>query len=268
MHSKRHTKLMGILNCTPDSFSDGGSFLAVDAALKRAEEMVREGADIIDVGGESTRPGSSFVSAEEEMERILPVIEGIRRNLEVPVSVDTYKAEVAKEALRAGAHIINDIHGLRFDHGEMAKTVAEGDALCVLMHFRASSGYTDLKKEVLQDLRESIHIAKAAGIKEENIILDPGIGFGKTPEENLELLGELSLLKQMGYPCLLGASRKSVIGFALDLPVGERLEGTLATTALAVLAGYEYVRVHDVKENARFIKMLETVLWTRSGSEA
>ena len=268
MDSRHHTKLMGILNCTPDSFSDGGSFLAADAALQRAEEMVREGADIIDVGGESTRPGSSFVSAEEEMERVLPVIEGIRRNLEVPVSVDTYKAEVAKEAIRAGASIINDIHGMRFDNGEMAKVVAEAGVPCVLMHFREKSSYSDLKKEVMEDLNESIRIAKAAGIKEENIILDPGIGFGKTPEENLILLGELSLLKQTGFPCLLGTSRKSVIGFALDLPVGERLEGTLATTALAVLAGYEYVRVHDVKENARFIKMLEAVLWTRSGSGA
>ncbi len=277
---KNHTKVMGILNITPDSFYDGGRHNDMDAALFRAEEMVLEGVEILDIGGESTRPGARVVSAREEMERILPVVEAVAKRISLPVSVDTYKADVAREAIKAGASMINDIRGLRYDQGEMAKLIAETDTDYVLMHYgeETSSGgelpsrqsslprehenFGALLERMERELGESLRIAEEAGISKERIILDPGIGFGKTRKEDLYLLGHPGFLKKFGCRCLLGASRKRVVGYVLDLPAEERLEGSLATTALAVTAGYEYVRVHDVKEHARFIKMLEAALYS------
>ncbi len=258
-------KIMGILNVTPDSFSDGGKYNDIDRALFHAEEMQREGAFIIDVGAESTRPGHTPVSAEEETQRLIPVLEALHQRIDIPLSADTWKAEVAKEALAAGASMINDIKGLKADQGEMAALIASADADYVLTHYRASPDYHRFPEDMLSDLRDSLSIAGSAGIKRERIILDPGIGFGKTVAQNLYLLGNLSLLSSFGLPMLLGASRKSVIGETLKEPVDRRLEGTLAATAAAVYAGFAYVRVHDVAENARFIRMLEEILAAKAG---
>ena len=254
-----HTYVMGILNVTPDSFSDGGKFIDKDVAVKRALQMIEEGADIIDIGGESTRPGFTPVSADEQIERVVPVIEEIKKNLDTPVSVDTYDAKVAKAALEAGCDIVNDIWGLKKDP-EMAKVVAEYNAFCVLMHNRETPDYIDFRKDLLTDFKGILDIAKTAGIKDEKIILDPGVGFGKTREQNLVAINHMDDLKVLGYPLLLGTSRKSVIGLTLDLPVDERLEGTLATTVIACMKGINFVRVHDIKENVRAIKMTEAIL--------
>lgn len=272
---ENHTYVMGIINVTPDSFSDGGSFVTIDAVLKRAEKMVLDGVDIIDIGGESTRPGSTPVSGEEELERVIPAIEGITKHFDIPVSADTYKASVAEAAIRAGAGLINDVYGLRnFNgcHNDMARVISESGCACCLMQGcnlfgddSRSTGYksdsdSDIVQHVHNGLHESLCIARSAGIGTDRILLDPGIGFGKTPAENLQLLSRLSELNSLGFPMLLGASRKSVIGAVTGLPSNERLEGTLATTAAAVNAGYAFVRVHDVKENVRFIKMYEAIL--------
>ena len=254
-----HTYVMGILNVTPDSFSDGGKFIDKDVAVKRALQMIEEGADIIDIGGESTRPGFTPVSADEQIERVVPVIEEIKKNIDIPVSVDTYDAKVAKAALEAGCDIVNDIWGLKKDP-EMAKVIAEYDAFCVLMHNRETPDYIDFRKDLLTDFKGILDIAKTAGIKDEKIILDPGVGFGKTREQNLVAINHMDDLKVLGYPLLLGTSRKSVIGLTLDLPVDERLEGTLATTVIACMKGINFVRVHDIKENVRAIKMTEAIL--------
>lgn len=254
-----HTYVMGILNVTPDSFSDGGKFIDKDVAVKRALQMIEEGADIIDIGGESTRPGFTPVSADEQIERVVPVIEEIKKNLDTPVSVDTYDAKVAKAALEAGCDIVNDIWGLKKDP-EMAKVIAEYNAFCVLMHNRETPDYIDFRKDLLTDFKGILDIAKTAGIKDEKIILDPGVGFGKTREQNLVAINHMDDLKVLGYPLLLGTSRKSVIGLTLDLPVDERLEGTLATTVIACMKGINFVRVHDIKENVRAIKMTEAIL--------
>ena len=254
-----HTYVMGILNVTPDSFSDGGKFIDKDVAVKRALQMIEEGADIIDIGGESTRPGFTPVSADEQIERVVPVIEEIKKNIDIPVSVDTYDAIVAKAALEAGCDIVNDIWGLKKDP-EMAKVIAEYDAFCVLMHNRETPDYIEFRKDLLTDFKGIIDIAKTAGIKDEKIILDPGVGFGKTREQNLVAINHMDDLKVLGYPLLLGTSRKSVIGLTLDLPVDERLEGTLATTVIACMKGINFVRVHDIKENVRTIKMTEAIL--------
>ena len=227
-----HTYVMGILNVTPDSFSDGGKFIDKDEAVKRSLQMIEEGADIIDIGGESTRPGFTPVSAELQIERVVPVIEEIKKNIDIPVSVDTYDAKVAKAALEAGCDIVNDIWGLKKDP-DMAKVIAGYDAYCVLMHNRDNPDYTNFRKDLLSDCREILEIAKAAGIDKDKIILDPGVGFGKTREQNLIAINHMDDLKELGYPILLGTSRKSVIGLTLDLPVDERLEGTLATTVIA-----------------------------------
>ena len=256
---KNHTYIMGILNVTPDSFSDGGCFNRLDDALYHVEKMVNEGMDILDIGGESTRPGYVLVPEEEEAERVLPIIEAVKQRFDVPISLDTYKAKVAGEGLLAGADLINDIWGLKYDE-KMARVIADAGAPCVLMHNRKEAVYRDLIKDVAADLRETLAIAKKAGIREDGIILDPGIGFGKTCEQNLQILYSLKELSALGYPLLLGASRKSVVGLTLDLPVAERLEGTIVTTVFGVLAGCAFVRVHDIKENVRAVKMAEAVL--------
>lgn len=247
--------VMGILNVTPDSFSDGGRWLERDAALRQAAKMAAEGAAIIDIGGESTRPGHRPVGAEEEAARVLPVISAVKRETGLPVSVDTYRHETARLALEAGADMVNDIWGLRYDGGEMARLIAQSGAACCLMHNRKSAEYRDFMPELLEDLRGTLDLAAAAGIARERIILDPGIGFAKSCEQNLTAMHRLDELAALGCPVLLAASRKSVIGLSLGLPVEERLEGTLATTAIGVLRGATFVRVHDVKENLRAARM-------------
>ncbi len=256
--TEKHTYVMGILNVTPDSFSDGGRFNTIDQALAHVEQMSAEGADIIDVGGESTRPGHQQISAEEEMERTAPVIEKIKERFDIPVSADTYKTEVARAALEAGADMINDIWGLKYDR-ELAKLIGTSGAACCLMHNRKESLYRNLMEELKSDLQETLALARAGGISDEKIILDPGVGFGKTYEHNLEVICKLNELKSLGFPILLGASRKSVIGLTLNLPVTERMEGTLATTLQAVMSGCAFVRVHDIRENKRAIQMAEAI---------
>lgn len=255
---QNHTYVMGILNVTPDSFSDGGQWLEKDKALYRVVTMLEEGMDILDVGGESTRPGHVVISAEEEIARVVPVIEAIKSRFDVPISLDTYKAEVANAGIKAGVDMINDIWGLRKEP-ELARVIAESNVACCLMHNRKEAKYTDLLSDMVIDLQESVKLALEAGISKSKIILDPGIGFGKAYVDNLQVLGALDTFKQLGYPLLLGTSRKSVIGLTLDLPVEERLEGTLVTTVMAVLNGYAFVRVHDIKENIRTIRMAETI---------
>jgi len=251
--------VMGILNVTPDSFSDGGKYNTSDAALFHCEEMIRDGAAVIDIGGESTRPGFLPVTAEEEIQRVLPVIERIKKEFDIPVSVDTTKSAVAEAALSAGCEIINDINGLKGDR-ELAGKIAEYNAFCVLMHNRDNTVYTDLIPDIKNELKETCLLAEKAGISKDKIILDPGVGFGKTREQNLEVINRLEEFKSLGFPVLLGTSRKSVIGLTLNLPADERLEGTLVTTVLAVQKGAAFVRVHDVKENIRAIRMTEAIL--------
>ena len=256
---KGHTYVMGILNVTPDSFSDGGKWNDMDAALRHVEVMIKEGVDIIDIGGESTRPGYTKLSDGEEIARIVPVIESIKSNFDIPVSLDTYKGNVAEAGIKAGADMINDIWGLKYDD-KIASVIVASEVPCCLMHNRKNPEYTDFMQEVAADLAETIHLAECAGISDEKIILDPGVGFAKSYEQNLEVINCLEQLNMFGYPLLLGCSRKSVIGLTLDLPVQERLEGTLVTTVLAVMKGCMFVRVHDVKENVRAIKMAEAIL--------
>lgn len=254
-----HTYVMGILNVTPDSFSDGGKFVGKDQALFHVQEMIDQGCDMLDIGGESTRPGYTFVPIEEEIERVVPVIEAVKTRFDIPISLDTYKYQVAEAGIMAGADLINDIWGLKYDEGQMAAVIAKYEVACCLMHNRKSTEYQDFMKDVLSDLEESIEIAKKAGIKADKIILDPGVGFAKTYEQNVEVLHQLARFTQLGYPMLLGTSRKSVIGLTLDLPASEREEGTLVTTIEAVRAGWNFVRVHDVRSNARAIKMAEVI---------
>ncbi|GAB6259684.1 dihydropteroate synthase [Peribacillus sp. N1] len=257
-YSKK-TLIMGILNVTPDSFSDGGKYNRIDAALKHAELMVNDGADILDVGGESTRPNYERISDEEEIERVAPIIEAISRNIEVPISVDTYKSRVAEEAVKAGAHILNDIWGGKAD-SLMSKVAAEYKVPIILMHNRDNMEYGHFVRDVLQDLFESIILVKDAGVKDENIILDPGIGFAKDLKFNLEMMRNLDKLVSLGYPVLLATSRKSMIGHVLDLPPSERMEGTAATICHGIQQGCQMVRVHDVKEMARAAKMMDALL--------
>ena len=247
--------IMGTLNVTPDSFSDGGRWIRPEAALRQAARMAAEGAAIIDIGGESTRPGHRPVDAAEEARRVLPVIEAVKRETGLPVSVDTCKHETARLALEAGADLINDVWGLKYDSGEMARVIAGSGAACCLMHNRREADYADFMPELISDLRGTLAAADTAGIGRERIILDPGVGFGKTYEQNLTVLHRISELKELGCPVLLGASRKSVIGLTLGLPVEQRLEGTLATTAAGVLAGAAVIRAHDVRENLLAAKM-------------
>lgn len=258
--TNRHVYIMGILNVTPDSFSDGGKFRDWDAALFHAEEMIKDGAHILDIGGESTRPGHTQITEAEEIERTAPVIEMLKKHFDIPLSIDTYKSQVAKAALQAGACLVNDIWGFKYDP-QMAPLVRQYDAACCLMHNRAQADYQNLIPDILSDLQESVRIAKAAGIKDDQIILDPGVGFGKTYEMNLTVIREVEHLKNMGYPVLLGTSRKSVIGLTLDLPTDQREEGTLATTVYGMLKGCSFVRVHDVKSNSRAMKMIKAILY-------
>lgn len=256
---KNHCYVMGILNVTPDSFSDGGKWNNMDAALKHTEQMIAEGCDILDIGGESTRRGYTLLSDEEEISRVVPVIEAVKSRFDVPISLDTYKSNVAKAGLKAGADLINDIWGCKYDP-EMASVIAEAGVPCCLMHNRKEAVYNDYLNDVLDDLRECVRIAKAAGVADDRIILDPGIGFGKTYENNLELMNHVEILQQLGYPVLLGTSRKSMIGLTLDLPAAERVEGTIVTTVMGVMKGCCIVRVHDVKENKRAVAMTEKLL--------
>ncbi|MGG4460944.1 dihydropteroate synthase [Brevibacillus porteri] len=253
------TLVMGILNVTPDSFSDGGRYVDVDAALAQARAMVEAGADLIDIGGESTRPGSEAVDEATELDRVLPVIRTLSQELSVPLSIDTYKAAVAERAILEGAHIINDVWGAKRDP-RMAEVAARLDVPIILMHNREDTDYHDFFPNYIKDLRESVQIALQAGVKQERIILDPGIGFVRTVEQNLETMRRLDDLVGLGYPVLLATSRKRMIGHVLDLPVDERVEGTAATVALGAAKGCHMVRVHDVKEMKRVTKMMDAML--------
>lgn len=253
---KNNCYIMGILNLTPDSFSDGGRFNDIDKALFRVEEMLSEGMDILDIGGESTRPGYTQISDEEEKARVIPVIEAVKNRFDVPVSLDTYKSDVASAGIAAGADMINDIWGLKYDNGEMARIIAENSIPCCLMHNRREAVYESFIDDMVSDLFESLKIAENCGISRDNIILDPGIGFAKSYEQNLKAINRLDdLHSRLDMPFLLGISRKSVIGNTLDLPCGERLEGTIAANVIGVMKGASIIRVHDIKENARAVKM-------------
>jgi dihydropteroate synthase len=281
------TYVMGILNVTPDSFSGDGLLFpspsgrgtrgeGIEAMLEQAKDFLANGADILDIGGESTRPGSQPVGAKEEMERVLPAIEAIVKEFpETPISIDTYKAKVAEAAFKAGAHILNDVWALRADP-ELASVAAAFRVPVILMHNRSNpssvevreqlgnayigSQYENLIEEVKRELLASVELAKKAGIEESHIILDPGIGFGKTREHNLELINRLDEIRALGFPILLGSSRKSFIGFTLDLPADQRLEGTAATVAVGITRGADIIRVHDVKEMARVAKMTDAIV--------
>jgi len=256
------TYIMGILNVTPDSFSDGGKFNNLQSALKQTEKMIDEGADIIDVGGESTRPGHTVITDGEEISRVVPVIENIKKNFDIPVSVDTYKSNVAEAALNAGADLVNDIWGFKRDT-KIAAVTKKFNVSCCLTHNRDNTKYLSFMEEVLADLKKSVEIALNAGISKDKIIIDPGVGFGKSYENNIEIINKVERLNELGFPVLLAASRKSVVGITLDLPVEQRLEGTLATTVFGVVKGCSFVRVHDVKENRRIIAMTEKLLGKR-----
>ena len=258
------TYVMGVINVTPDSFSNDGVDDDVDAAARLAARFQEDGADIIDVGGESTRPpgiyvGSKPVSADEELERVLPMIEAIRRETDLPVSIDTYKAAVAQAALDAGASMINDVWALQRDP-DMLKVAADAGAPVVLMHNQVGTQYDDLVPDVIEGLRQRVDAAMKGGVRPENIIVDPGMGFGKTAEQNLELLRRLGEFDALGLPLLVGMSRKSTIGYVLGLPVDDRLEGTAATVALSIAGGADIVRVHDVKQMARVARMTDAVV--------
>ncbi|WP_241421080.1 dihydropteroate synthase [Candidatus Contubernalis alkaliaceticus] len=255
----QRTLVMGILNVTPDSFSDGGRFNKLDNALEQARLMVQQGIDILDIGGESTRPNHQSVSEQEEMERVFPVLEKILKELEVPVSIDTYKASVAEEALKMGAHMLNDIWGLKKDP-RLASVAARYEVPLCIMHNRTVHQYQDLMKDIVFDLKESVNLACEAGVKNENIILDPGIGFAKNLSENLEVMNHLEEISALGYPVLLGTSRKSMIGKVLDLPPEARLEGTAATLTLGITRGVDIVRVHDIEYMKRVVDMTDAMV--------
>lgn len=255
------TLIMGILNVTPDSFSDGGKYNDPERAVRHALQMIADGADLIDLGGESTRPGHQPVSEQEELERVVPVVEALHREApHIPISVDTYKSRVAREALKAGAHIINDVWGFKADP-QMAAVAAEFGCPAILMHNRDNRNYADLLRDVADDLLESVTLARAAGVKEERIILDPGIGFAKDYNENLLVMRNLDRLMDLGYPLLLGTSRKKFIRTALDLPTEEVVFGTAATVALGIAQGCQIVRVHDVKEIKRTALMCDAIMY-------
>ncbi|MDE7367329.1 MAG: dihydropteroate synthase [Lachnospiraceae bacterium] len=251
--------MMGILNVTPDSFSDGGRHDRIDQALYHAEALLQDGADILDIGGESTRPDHVKISCMEEIQRVCPVIEAVKARMDVPVSLDTYKSRVAQAGIQAGADMINDIWGLKWD-GAMAGVIAESKVSACLMHNRKEAVYTDFLADVSRDLKESLALAEQAGVDRDRICIDPGIGFAKTLEQNLFLMRHLEDLQELGYPVLLGTSRKSMIGLTLDLPVDQREEGTIATTVLGIMKGCSILRVHDVKGNLRAARMTLAML--------
>ncbi|KJF28424.1 dihydropteroate synthase [Clostridium aceticum] len=254
------TYVMGILNVTPDSFSDGGNYLNVEKAIIHAQKMVLEGADIIDIGGESTRPGAGEVSADVELSRLLPVLERLVKEVKVPISVDTYKAEVAEKVLQAGAHIINDVWGLQRDL-DMAGVIAKYDVPVIVMHNQSGTKYDkDIMESISDFFKKSINMALEAGVKKEKIILDPGIGFGKNPEQNMEIMARLGEFNALGHSILLGTSRKSMIGKILDLPPEQRVEGTLATSVMGIVQGVDIIRVHDIVENVRTVKVTDAIV--------
>jgi dihydropteroate synthase len=260
------THIMGVLNVTPDSFSDGGRFFKLEDAVSQGMKMIGEGADMIDVGGESTRPGSDPLPIGDELSRVIPVIQSLSKKTDVPISIDTYKAEVARRALDAGAQMINDISALRFDP-KMKEVASEYKVPIVLMHIKGTPkemqkdpSYEDVIAEITEYLRQSIKIAQDAGIDREKIIIDPGIGFGKRVQDNLNVLKNLKEFSILGCPILIGCSRKSFIGRVLDLPVEERSEGSLAALAVAVMNGANIVRVHDVKESKRVVSLIDAVI--------
>ena len=257
--TKNKTYIMGILNVTPDSFSDGGKYNHLDAALFHTEEMLRDGADIIDIGGESTRPGHTVITDEEEIARVTPVIQAVKSRFDVPVSIDTYKGKVTEAALQAGADLVNDIWGFKHDR-KVAELTAKYGAACCLMHNRHEAVYENFLEDMVRDMEECVRIAREAGVADDRIILDPGVGFGKTYEMTLEAIHHVDVLHRLGFPILLGTSRKSVIGLTLDLPADQRVEGTLVTTVMGVMKGCAFVRVHDIKENKRAIQMTEAIL--------
>ncbi len=254
------TLIMGILNVTPDSFSDGGQYTLVERAVEHALQMMQDGADLIDIGGESTRPGHDPVSTEQELERVIPIIEALHRQApHIPLSIDTYKAEVAKQALQAGAHMINDVWGGQADP-LMVQVAATAQCPIILMHNRDNMDYTDLVSDVRHDLQACIDQALKAGVQAEYIILDPGIGFAKTAQHNLQLMSQLDQLSSLGYPLLLGTSRKKFIRTVLDLPANDVVEGTTATTAFGIAQGCQIIRVHDIKQNKRMAMMCDAML--------
>ncbi len=253
------TYVMGVLNLTPDSFSGDGLGSDLEAVVAQARRFVAEGADIIDVGGESTRPDSKPVSVSEELGRVIPAIERLAGELSVPISIDTYKSQVARRAVAAGARMINDVWGLKQDPG-LAQVAAEAGVPLVLASNQRDKPCPDIIAEVVSSLKKSIKLARAAGVAEQDIIIDPGIGFGKSLEQNLELIGRLAGLKSLGRPILLGTSRKSMIGLVLDLPVDERLLGTAATVAIGIANGADMVRVHDVKEMVQVCRMSDAII--------
>ncbi|PYZ95406.1 dihydropteroate synthase [Alteribacter lacisalsi] len=255
----KKTYVMGILNLTPDSFSDGGKYSGGARAVDHAVQMVNEGADIIDIGGESTRPGAVPIDAEEELRRVIEPVKQVRKHVGVPISIDTYKANVAQAALEAGADIINDVWGAKHDP-DMARVAASFDVPVILMHNREKPHYTDLMTDMVSDLQESIEICLKAGVKEDKIILDPGIGFAKTYEDNLLVMRHLDRITGLGYPVLLGTSKKSLIARTLNLPVEERVEGTGATVCYGIDKGCAIVRVHDVQEISRMTKMMDAMI--------
>lgn len=251
--------IMGILNVTPDSFSDGGKWNNIDSALRHTEQMISEGAKIIDIGGESTRPGYTVISDEEEISRVVPVIEKIKENFDIALSLDTYKTEVARAGINAGADMINDVWGFKWGKKDMAGLVAETKTAVCIMHNRNNTDYKKYVYDVIGDLKESLDIAHRAGVEDSQIILDPGVGFGKDYKQNLLIIKYVDMLKQLGYPILLGTSRKSVIGFALSTEKNDRVAGTVATTVMGYERGCSIFRVHDVKENYQALMMAKAV---------
>ncbi|SEI12294.1 Dihydropteroate synthase [Halobacillus karajensis] len=261
----KQTLVMGILNITPDSFSDGGLYFDIDQAVKQAKAMEEEGAHIIDIGGESTRPGHDPVSTDEELARVIPAIEAVKESVRIPISIDTYKAKVAEKAVEAGASIINDVWGA-LKEPEIADVAARYNVPIVLTHNRTNKEYTSLMDDIKKDLHKSIESAKQAGVKEEFIILDPGIGFAKTQDQNLEVMRNLNQLHELGYPILLGTSRKTFIGTALNLPKDQRMEGTGATVCYGVAQGVQIVRVHEVQPMIRMTRMMDAMLGKGEGN--
>lgn len=250
--------IMGIINVTPDSFSDGGKHEKIEDALYQVEKMVNQGVDVIDIGGESSRPGCTSIPDNEELMRVVPVIEAVKKRFDIPISLDTYKSTVAEAGILAGADMINDIWGLKWD-GHMAAIIAKYDKACCLMHNRKQTDYTDFLNDVIADLDESVELALSEGIDKHKLMVDPGIGFAKDYKQNLILMNHLELLHKWGLPILLGTSRKSMIGLTLDLPVNEREEGTIATSVIGFAKGCSFFRVHDVQKNARALKMAEAI---------
>ncbi|SKA87629.1 dihydropteroate synthase [Clostridium sp. USBA 49] len=255
----KRTYIMGILNVTPDSFSDGGKFNTLESAVKRAKEMVEQGADIIDVGGESTRPNHIPVSEEEEIKRVIPVIRALAKEIDVPISVDTYKANVAEIAVKEGASLINDVWGFKREP-KIAQVAAKYDAACCLMHNRNNNIYNNIIDDIINDLKESIKIALKAGVSPDKIILDPGIGFAKDYNQNLIVMNKLEKLTTLGYPVMLATSRKSMIGNTLNLPPEDRVEGTIATTVIGIMKNCDFVRVHDIIQNKRACIMTDAIV--------